>query len=145
MARNDSDIFVIITLWLLYIGIHVCMDFFERRARRSADEAAEEEALRRANAVLARASAGERSRTGRTGSEIRVIVMGAETSAASGTSAEPCEGAVVPDANGHLPQLPAPVQYGEASYASHDVDNGTANLMDAAEKHDEKCNTATER
>lgn len=120
MAEHDNDIFVIITLWLLYIGIHVCMDFFERRARSSAEAQAAEEAQQRSNRIIAVVDhdGGSRRGSSRHGRrEIHVVVVGAETDAAGLTNAEPCDGALVPDANGNVPQPPAPVQYGEAAYA----------------------------
>lgn len=141
---GDGDIFVIVTLWLIYIGIHVIMDFCERRARMQAELIAEEEGRGRVRGIYAHAVHGEgttaaqqRQQDGHRGSSrmersLRVVVVGAETDAAGSVTAEPCEGALVPDASGHLPKLPAPVQYGEASYAARENDGKEVEDGDAA-------------
>jgi hypothetical protein len=117
MASNDNDIFVIIVLWLLYIGIHVCMDYVERRAQRSAAVSEAEAVLRRPGGILAEVADNAGNRSGHPWREVHVVVVGAETDAATLANTEPCEGALVPDANGNIPQPPSPVHYGEASYA----------------------------
>ncbi|KPI83357.1 hypothetical protein ABL78_7605 [Leptomonas seymouri] len=116
MPGHDSDIFVLITLWLLYIGIHVCVDLFERRAQRNADEAAGDEELRRPTRILVEVTHSEGGHSNRTRTELCVVVVGAETDTETLMSTEPCEGALVPDASGRVPLPPEPVQYGEASY-----------------------------
>ena len=134
MAVSGSDIFVIITLWLVYVGIHVCMDFLDRRARRRAEEQAEAESLHRANRGVFVVTSGDSSRTGRTQRGVHVVVVGAETDAATLRNTEPCEGSLVPDATGNVPQLPAPVQYGEATYAPRGGNEDAAVLIREGEQ-----------
>lgn len=148
MAGNDSDIFVIITLWLLYIGIHVCMDFCERRARLQAELQAEAEGRDMRRGIFAEVmhgeGAGQQRRAssggggGRTRRSPRVVVIGAETTEAGSLTGEPCEGALVPDANGTLPQLPEPVLYGEASYAAREKERDEDAAVHVAVAGDEK-------
>ncbi|KAG5497651.1 hypothetical protein JKF63_03916 [Porcisia hertigi] len=118
MSSNDT--LAIILLWLVYVSMHICFDHFERRAARRIEE---REAREYAQAAAARLEEQQsRSRHGTAASEnptspIAVIVLGAEGDTRININ-EPCEGAVVPDANGQMPVLPEQVQYGEATYTN---------------------------
>ncbi|KPA78808.1 hypothetical protein ABB37_05902 [Leptomonas pyrrhocoris] len=139
MPGHDNDIFVILTLWLLYIGIHVCMDFFERRAQRSLDDGAAEEALRRPNRIVAEVLHGDVGGYSiHTRREIRVVVVGTVTDTAALMNTDPCEGALVPDATGRVPQLPEPVHYGEASYAPRMSEDAVRQAVVVEEPQEEK-------
>lgn len=135
--QSDGDFMVIVFLWLLYIGLHVCFDYCERRTLQRADEAEAQERERMA-AVRRQDLERRGRREGRSRGQtppVTVIIVGAEGDPNTNYT-DPCEGAIVPDANGQMPVLPEPVQYGEASYMnSPDPVNGT---KDELEKPAEK-------
>ncbi|KAK7199254.1 hypothetical protein NESM_000896200 [Novymonas esmeraldas] len=126
---GDGDMLIIFVLWLVYIALHVCLDHCERRAVIMADEAEEHE---RARADAERAEERQRrldlrlsAAAAAASAPITVIVVGAEGDANTNVY-EPCEGAVIPDANGNVPTLPERVQYGEAAYTHPSQDEAAA-------------------
>ncbi|CBZ29240.1 hypothetical protein LMXM_30_1855 [Leishmania mexicana MHOM/GT/2001/U1103] len=133
---TDSDTLIIIFLWLVYVCLHACFDYCERRSLHRAEEL---EARERAQAAAARSDSRPRSSRRRTGASrdatapIDVIVLGAEGGLSTNLN-EPCEGAVVPGANGCMPVLPEQVHYGESTYLNRQEDGGAAALEIAAEE-----------
>ncbi|CAC9519890.1 hypothetical protein LINJ_31_1900 [Leishmania infantum JPCM5] len=133
---TDSDTLIIIFLWLVYVCLHVCIDYCERRSLLRAEES---EAPERAQAAAARSGSQPRSPRRRAGASgdvtapIAVIVLGADGDLNTNLN-EPCEGAVVPGANGYMPVLPEQVHYGESTYMNRQEDRSAVALEKAVEE-----------
>ncbi|CAG9579357.1 hypothetical protein LMJF_31_1855 [Leishmania major strain Friedlin] len=133
---TDSDTLIIIFLWLVYVCLHACFDYCERRSLLRAEEL---EARERAQAAAARSGSQPRSSRRRTRTSgdatapIAVIVLGADGDLNTNLN-EPCEGAVVPGASGYMPVLPEQVHYGESTYMNRQEDLSAAALEKALEE-----------
>ncbi|AIO00764.1 hypothetical protein LPMP_311730 [Leishmania panamensis] len=125
---TDSDTLIVILLWLLYVCLHVCFNYCERRTLLRAEEL---EARESAQSAAARLNSQQRSSqrgisaSGDTMAPIAVIVLGAERDTHTSLD-EPCEGAIVPDANGRMPVLTEQAHYGEAAYTNRSEDGSAA-------------------
>ncbi|GET91187.1 hypothetical protein LtaPh_3122900 [Leishmania tarentolae] len=138
----DNDSLIIILLWLVYVCLHACLDYCERRSLLRAQEL---EARVRAQAAVRRLDRRPRSSpriasiSENPTASITVIVLGTEGEQYPNRD-EPCEGAVVPDASGQMPALPEQVHYGESTYMNRQEGSSDASV----EKEMEESSPAAE-